>query len=420
MNKKNIFYKIGFNTAIQFVGKFISAVLGLLTVGMLTRYLGTSGYGNFTLVFSYMSFFSIFADFGLQLTIIRELSTKQLDSEKIYGTYFWLKFFLIIISTLLAVVALLFFPYSTTLKFGILIGALAVGVGSLSGYGTAIFQSNIRLDLVTFIDIISKIITVIFIASFVFYKLNFYWIISTVLIGNLSGLLITIILLKKFIHFNFLFDKETAGKIVKWSVPIGLTSFFSLAYFKLDTIMLSLLRSSEEVGIYSLSYKILENILVLWGMYMASVYPIFAKFIAEKNIDKFKNVFKKTLYTAVILSTLILTVSFIFTPFFIRFFGGSEFRASIIPFRILLFSVPIYFITNSFYNLFLSDKKVKTVIYLMIIGLLFNFSTNLFLIPNMGYIGASITTVVTELIVLLGYLFFWVKNKNINKITINS
>ena len=72
--KNSILYKIGFNTLIQFIGKAVSVLLGLATVALLTRYLGLAGYGNFTLVFAYMSFFGVFADFGLQLAIVRELS----------------------------------------------------------------------------------------------------------------------------------------------------------------------------------------------------------------------------------------------------------------------------------------------------------------------------------------------------------
>ena len=154
--KKNIFYKIGFNTLIQFSGKIITVVLGFLTVGLLTRYLGTSGYGDFTLVFAYMSFFGVFADFGLQLAIVRELSQKSIRAEKIYVTYFWIKLALIVASTVFALILLIFFPYSNSLKIGIVIGALAVGIGGLSWYGTAIFQSKVRLDLVTYIDILSN------------------------------------------------------------------------------------------------------------------------------------------------------------------------------------------------------------------------------------------------------------------------
>lgn len=414
--KKNIFYKIGFNTLVQFSGKIITVILGFLTVGLLTRYLGTAGYGNFTLVFAYMSFFGVFADFGLQLAIVRELSQKSISAEKIYGTYFWIKLVLIITSTALALVLLLFFPYSNSLKVGIVIGALAVGIGGLSGYGTAIFQSKVRLDLVTYVDILSRLVSVALIVIFIFIKLNFYYIVSTVLVGNLAAFLATVYLLKRDIKFDFKYDPVLAKKIIKWSIPIGLTSFFSLAYFKIDTIMLSVMKGPTDVGIYSLSYKILENILMLWGLYMASIYPIFSRYLIEDSKKNFYKIFKNTMGVALVSSGLILLIGFTFSGLIINFFGGEKFNQSSIVLKILLFSVPIYFITNTFYNTFLSLKKVKYIVYSMFFCLLLNFIFNLFLIPRMSYVGAGISTVVTELVMLILYLFFFMRLKlNLSK-----
>lgn len=402
MDNRSIFLRIGFNTLVQFGGKIISVLLSFLTVALLTRYLGTAGYGNFTLVFVYMSFFGVFADFGLQLTIVRELAQKNIDTDKIYGTYFWLKFLLVFVSTILALIVLLFFPYSQTLKIGIIVGALAVGIGGLSGYGTAIFQSNIRLDLVTLIDVITKLVTVGLIAAFVFLKLSFYHIVATVLFGNIVGFLVTIVILKKFIRFNFYYDHLLAKKIIQWSFPIGLTSFFSLAYFKLDTIMLSVMRSSAEVGIYSLAYKILENILVLWGFYMASVYPVLSGFSDDRR--RFLGLFKKSIFIAFGSSVFLIFIGFISAPTLINVFGGGGFHASILPFKILLFSVPIFFLDNLFYTLFLIKKKIAIVLYGMTLVLIVNFFLNLIFIPRNGYIAASYITILSELALLLFYL----------------
>lgn len=402
--EKNIFYKIGFNTLVQFSGKIISVILGFLTVGLLTRYLGTSGYGDFTLVFAYMSFFGVFADFGLQLAIVRELSQKSISAEKIYGTYFWIKLALIIASTALALILLIFFPYSNSLKVGIVIGALAVGIGGLSGYGTAIFQSKIRLDLVTYIDTLSRLVSVILIIIFIFIKLNFYYIVSTVLIGNFVAFLATVYLLKKDIKFDFKYDPELANKIIKWSIPIGLTSFFSLAYFKIDTIMLSIMKGSTDVGIYSLSYKILENILMLWGLYMASVYPLMAKFKGDSEQRNVLGLLKSSSLIAISLSFFIILLGFIFAPIIVNIFGGLNFGASVVPFKILLFSLPIFFINNILYNFYLVERKVKFIIMGMLFTLAINFFLNVFFISKYSYVGAAYVTIVSEIALLLFYL----------------
>lgn len=410
MDQRAIFAKIGFNTIIQIAGKAISILLGFITVALLTRYLGVAGYGNFTLVFAYLSFFGIIADFGLQLTIVRELSQQKEKHHLLYGTYFGLKLILVSLSILLAVLALSFFSYSSELKTAIVIGALGVGIGSLSNFGTAIFQSNIRLDLVTLIDVFTKIVTVGLISVFVFLKLNFYYIISTVLIGNLIGFLLTMLLLKKMISFKFSYNFQIAKKIIFLSFPVGLTSLFSLAYFKLDTIMLSVLRNQTEVGIYSLSYKIFENILILWGFYMASVYPLLAKVYYQNRI-KFHKIMRNSLFLALGFSFFIITIGFIFAPLLIRIFGGEEFSLSIFPFRIILFSIPLLFINNLLYHIFVIYKKNYSILLCMFFSLLLNFFLNLIFIPKGGYIAASYITVLSEVSLLIFYLLNFINLK---------
>lgn len=396
---KNIFLKIGYNSAVQSAGKVISVLLSLLTVGLLTRYLGVSGYGNFTLVFAYMSFFGVIADFGLQLTMVRELSKSKVLSNKLYGTYFWLKLSLIVFSTIFAFLILPFFPYSAVLKTAIIVGGIAVAFGNLGGYGVSIFQSNLRLDLVTLVDAVTKIVTVVLISVFIFSKLNLYYIVSTVLIGNVIGLAIIFLILRKMIKLDFSFDKKLARKIMFWAVPIGITSFFSFAYFKVDTIILSVLRSSEEVGIYSLSYKILENILVFWAFYMASVYPLLSKFINQD--EKFSKLFKNSIVIATFASFAVIILGLLFAPLVINIFAGGGFSQSITSFRILIFAIPFLLVNNIFYYRFLVRNNLTPVVVFFAVALFINVILNIIFVPTYGYIASSFITVATEIILFI-------------------
>jgi len=391
-----VFLKIGYNTSIQIFGKVLSILLSVVTVGLLTRYLGASGYGNFTLVFTYMSFFAVLSDFGLQLTMVRELTDKSQRLEKLYSTYFWLKIVLVFSSTALAFIFLSFFPYSPALKIGIIIGGLAVSISGLTGYGNTIFQSDIRLDLVTLVDIVTKVSTVILIILFTFLKFDFFSIVASVLVGNLIGLMITIVLLKKNIHFSFNFDKSLAKKIFLISLPIGITSFFSLIYFKLDTIILSVMKNTAEVGVYSLAYKVLENVIVVWGFYMASVYPLLARFSAAGEKNKFNKLSRNSFFVAMLLAFLIVAPVFVFAPFIINVFAGKGFAESVISLRIIIFALPLVFINNIFYYRFLIKRNMRPVIMGLIGALVLNFGLNLVYVPKYGYLASSFITVLTE------------------------
>lgn len=400
---ENIYRRIGFNTGIQVVGKIISLILGVVTIGFLTRYLGQQGFGNYTLVFTYLSFFGIIADCGLQLTMVRELSQKKLPAS-IYSTYFFIKLVLVIFSTLLAIILLAFFPYTTFLKIGIIIASIGFAVGSLNNFGSVIFQANLRLDLVTLTDILARAITTLFIFIFIFTNSGFYSILLTILIGNLASSLLIALLLKKFIGFKFNFGHSLAKKLIIKSMPIGFISVLALLYFKIDTLILSIYRDSSEVGIYGLAYKIIENILVLWGFYLASVYPLLSSFIGDKKNVSANNLMRKSFLAALGFGGIVIVFGYFLSPLVVEILGGEEFSQSILALRILLFSVPFFFINNLIYHNFLAKALMSRLFVAIGASLCVNLVLNLIFIPKYGYQAAAFNTLITE--VFLSGIYF--------------
>jgi O-antigen/teichoic acid export membrane protein len=406
-----IFYRIGINTFIQIVGKIISIIFSIFTISILTRYLGIEGYGKFTLVFAYLAFFGVLADFGLHLSMIKILPKYKNSQKKIIGSYFIIRILFVAVSTLLTLFCLLIVPYSYEIKLAIIIGIIGVDIGYLSGFGNAIFQSKLRIDLITYIDIIGKIITIFFIYIFIQLKLNIYFIVSTILMGNIVSLTLSVHYLIKRHEFSLVFDKKIVRDLLSISIPVGITSFFSLLYFKIDTLLLSFFKGSSDIAYYGVSYKIFENLLILWAFYMASAYPILSSKI-NKNTE-FNTFLKQCIISAIISSSIIIVLGYILAPMLITIIAGEEFLVSAESLRILLFSIPIFFINNIFYHVILLRDKMWTLVGVLIGSLLFNIVINLIVIPKYSFIGTSYTTVITELFTFLFYfyLFFSFKKK---------
>ncbi len=403
MNPKNPLFKIGLNTFLQFWGKIISVGLSAFSIFLLTRYLGVEGYGNFSIVFAYLTFFVAFTDFGLQNTIVNKLSKKEFTQEKIFGTYLLLKVIIICFTLIASLIVLMFLPYSNLVKSAIIFSSVGVGIGALGGLGNTFFQYQIRIHLITFIDLVNKAITIVLILLFSFLKLNFFYILSSVLISNFLSIIFMFFILRKKISLQVEFSRELAVDMLKESAPIGVAGFLSITYFKLDTIMLSVLKNAKEVGIYSLSYKVFENILIIWTFYMSSFYPFLASFYHSQQSFKYKSLLRNSVVLAIILSLSILILGYLFAPLAIRIFGGENFSNSVIPLRILLLSSFFVFINAIFYSFLFIKGKTKIIIFSLVASLIFNFFINLLIIPKYGYIGASVTTVLTEIFLFLCY-----------------
>ncbi len=398
--------KILVNTIAQFISRTISLLISLASVIILTRYLGTSGYGDYSLVFAYISFFIAFSDLGFNTALVRNLAGKLSVARIVLASYINTKLFLVFVSVLLSLIGLFFSPYSLTVKKAILVGILGVGIGNLASYNTSILQSRVRLDLVAGIELVVKFITIGFTFLFVYLKFNIVGLVFAVFLGNLVGLFVSAIPIRDVLFFNLSIDKRVIRNILMNSFPIGLTTFISLLYFKIDTLLLAAFKSTSEVGIYGLSYKVLENLLTFWGFYMASVFPLLSKYYLKSNFDRYSDLLRKTYFALVVLSIFIVTGGLIFAEPLIGLLGGAEFSLSVSSLKILLLAVPFFLLNNVYYHVLLTFGEIKTIIKVLSISLFLNILLNMFVIPNYGFLGASVTTVITEFIVSAIYVTF--------------
>ncbi|HMB65866.1 MAG TPA: oligosaccharide flippase family protein, partial [Patescibacteria group bacterium] len=85
--------KVAYNTVIQIISKVVITGLGLVVVAILTRYLGQSGFGQYTTIMSFLSLFSVAGDLGLTLLTAQMISRPDVDNQKALNNLFGLRFF---------------------------------------------------------------------------------------------------------------------------------------------------------------------------------------------------------------------------------------------------------------------------------------------------------------------------------------
>jgi O-antigen/teichoic acid export membrane protein len=97
---------------------------------------------------------------------------------------------------------------------------------------------------------------------------------------------------------------------------------------------------------------------------------------------------------------------FVLADKFIALFYGDQFSASIIAFQILAFFIPLRWVSSITGTLLTSINRqsLRTVSVGLIA--LFNIILNALMIPYLGYIGASIATVLSEVFLYFVFIYF--------------
>jgi O-antigen/teichoic acid export membrane protein len=197
--------------------------------------------------------------------------------------------------------------------------------------------------------------------------------------------------------FAISLDREFTFKIIKASWPIGLMLIFNLVYFRADMILLSIFKTSHDVGIYGLSYKFFDFLIALPLFLSNAVYPLLLK--TRNNSQEFFNLTRKYFLVFLGTSLLVIIPFWFISPLFILV--KSDFAASVIPFRILLFSLPFFFTTSFMQWILITLGKQKYLMIVYLLSTVLNIVLNIVFIPQYSYIACAIITLVSEALVFV-------------------
>jgi O-antigen/teichoic acid export membrane protein len=402
--------KIAYNVIASSISKILSTFLALISIGFITRYLGKNGFGDYATVLAFLSFFSAIADLGLYNISTREISRPGANEEKVIGNIFSLRVITSLLVVVISPLLILILPYPTAVKQGIFIVALSFLFSSSYQVLNGVFQKNLAMDKVVFGELLGKIAQVGIVILAVKLNLGLLWIIFSLLFCMIISFLIVFFWSKKYISFKMQFDFAYWKEFLKESLPMGGVAVITFLYFKMDTIMLSFMKSNAEVGIYNAAYKILENITFFPAMVVGLVMPIMAKniFFDKKSFEDIAN---KTFKFFLILVIPLLVGAFFLSDRIIGIINGSGFSESAAVLRILIVALAFIFFGHFFNTILIVGNLQKKLMSVLIVAASINLSLNYLFIPRFSYMASAWSSVITEFTVV--FLTAWLVFKNI-------
>ncbi len=399
----NIFHR---NLSWNFVGQVVAKASLLLFHIIFAHLVGPAGYGEFSFVFvGGLILLQPALDLGLYQLITKWVSRGNTEvirlSFRIKGltvlgliplvlaTGWWMEVSLLLLMTVLG-----FFLINTLQQslFGILRGL-----------------EDLRPESLTVA--LQNILACTVLGIFVFQEIAEPWIGSLVLLlTRFAGtVLLSGIIWKKYLT-NLKKSVSTpeilvSKKLWKEAITLGLVLFLNQFYFRIDTIMLGVIASESEVGLYSVAFNLMEGTFFIPTIVMAAIFP------GLSQAKQFPVYFRK--------GAMLLTLSgiagggavFLLADSIIRLFFAPEFQHSADILHILSLAIPLvfwgYLMTQSLVAL---DHNR---IYLGITagGVLINVLLNFWLIPEHGASGAAVATVITEVLVPLSCFIMILKHQ---------
>lgn len=390
--------KVAYNTIVQIISRVITTAASLVALGYLTRYLGVSGYGQYDLIFAYLALFGVVVDFGFFLLQVREITQHPEREGFILGNVFGLKLVLSVIVFSVAYLASLVIYQDPLVSTGILIGAVSQAALAWAQVPISLFQARLQMEKVALMNVLSRIAYLVGVLWGVNAGWNIVGLIASVTVINVAVFVAQFWWAASLVRIVPQWDFKYWKHFLKEAIPLGTAIVLATIYFSIDRVMLSVMKTSYEVGIYGTPYRIIGVVLTLPTIFMSSVFPIMTRSLAESR-DRAQQVFRKAFdFSALAAFPVAFGVTMVATPLMVAI-AGADFDLSGPALQWLIWAAGLSFFGAVFnYTMIAaSAQRAMTVPYL--IATLFNIVANLIFIPRYSYMGASVITVITELLV---------------------
>jgi O-antigen/teichoic acid export membrane protein len=395
--------KIATDTIIRFIGQLGIGVITTISARLITGYLGVDRYGVITAATFFFSMFASISDSGTTTVAIREISKNPNKDRGILANVLGIRIVGSIILSILCIILgyIIYAPRDMRIFEALLWMVSTLIFINFSSSFKITLTTGFRAKQLVLSDIISKILSLAFLWYGIHYNWGIWVVYASPLVMLISLSIFVVLLNKKEYRVWPRFDSKEWSTIIRYTVPIAIASMLNIIYLRADGMMLSFYKSTTEVGQYGLAYKIVELLAVLPSLFGLVAMSTVA------NSDKAK------LHNQTMLGQKYLGLIGVLSSFSVisigRFAinilssGQESFAPSYGPLIVLLLANIIIFyhqpISNALFAQNLQNKIMRVSLYATI----FNIAINLLMIPLLGALGASISVLITEIII---YAYF--------------
>jgi len=404
--------RIAKNSAALIIAQLIMTVLGFFFTMYTARYLGAEGFGILSFALGFTQLFVVIANIGIGPLTVREVARDRQQAPRYLINMAAMKVMLSIVTFALIalVINLLDYPHETVTV--VYLVGLSVILMALTAVPQSIFQAFERMEYVALGRILTSGLLLIGLIpalgygfGVVGFALLYIGAYGIVLIVSLAILARQIAASRDLslatMRIDLSFWKPTLIK----AAPFGISALAMTSLNHIDIVMISAMNSNQDVGLYSVAYRLTFMLLSVRGAIASAAFPVMSRAFVQSRetltlmAERF---FKYYLILALPLGvgTTVLARRTILIIY------QQDYLGSVIALQILIWSVVISFV-NVTGSVFQATNRQGTTMRIVIVCALVNAALNAVIIPRFSYVGAASTTVASSaLMAVLGYAFF--------------
>ena len=383
--------------ALRVTGYLVGVLLTVLSAAVLFRYLGPTEAGKYVTVFAIVAIVGSMFDGGLHSLAIREASVRRgADRSAVISDLLGMRLVLGLAAIVLASALAALLGYEPSLVVGTALASVGLVLWSTHLILAAPLVAGLRLGWVTAIDLFRNAGAMLLLLAGVwagFGLLAFLAVPIPVAIGAVAW---TALLVRRQISLAPSFRADTWRALIPDVVPYAVATAAGLLYFRVAVVLLALIATEHETGLYSAAFRIVEVLLIVPQLAVGTVLPIFAH-AASRDRDRLAYGVERTFRAAAVFGGGLAVVLALGAPFAIAVVAGPDFAGAADMLRIQAIGLGVALVTSVFTYALLSLRMHRELLVANLAALAVSIVLTLALGGAWGGVGAATAIVIAEL-----------------------
>lgn len=387
--------RLSANASVQAAGLVAGSLVSLVTFALLARYLGPGTFGELAAATLFLSIPLRFIDSGLSLALLREISRAPARTGVAVRASLPLRLLIAVALLAAALTLAAVLPFSDGIESAVRIGAIGT-LATLLGSGVVpVLQADLRMGWAVIADLAGRGITLGCASAAAALDLGLAGAAWAFAIGATATMIILLGTVARRISLRPLVDRRYWGSHIREAALLGVTTSIEQIIWRIDGLLVAVVRASREVGLYATATKFVDLTLAFINVVLNSAFPSFARFLSDGD-PRFRPLVRKTLEILLAFTVPVSVVCLLFPEELVVLAGGEQFRDAADALRIMAILPASAAFSSLLERGLLAAGLERPLLKINVAVLALNVIPNLVVIPTFGFKGAALVALTTE------------------------
>ena len=390
--------RIGRAFSIQLICRALGMLASVVSVAMTARYLGPGRYGQLTIAVVFIGVWIGLADLGVATVIVRRVTSGRGELERLVRVNSGLALvYCVPLAALAAGSGLLIYRDSDVRVMLVVLSGWLL-MQTMTTRFEPVFLATVRFSAVAISDVAGRLGTLIMVACLVAARSDVIWFAVAQLIPPALQLLIQGTAAARHISVRPVFAPREAADLLRESLPLLGVMVVAIVYSRADGVILSLVSTHSEVGVYGLALTIAMNTTIVGMAFLKSTLST-ATELFSRDVAAFAGFMRRSVELMLFVAVPVAVVGALLAGPLVGLFGDQAYVARGAPTLALLFIAgALRFVSATLGQGLFASHQQRFFLRLFLVTLVLNVALNLALDSRLGAVGAGVALVCTELV----------------------